>query len=378
MNQEDVVYRSLRQHLDKQAVSFPATRSGSDIRFLQRLFAPDEARVALTLSYRPTPTDEIVAGAAPKFTAADVERLLNGMVAKGAIGWKVKDGKNQWYLLPMVVGMYEGRDGNLTKDFQHDADAYLGTLDWGKAMLAATPSQMRTIPVNISIPVENAIATYDQIRAIVKGARGPFVVLKCICRESARLKDRPCQKTDRLETCLGFGEAAAAILRRNHGRETSREEVFAILEQNERDGLVLQPANAREPSFVCSCCGCCCGMLGFQKLLPHPIDFWTSNHVAEVDSELCTHCGKCVSRCQVNAVTLSGSPKRAVVNLSRCIGCGLCVPTCRSHAMRLLRKASETIPPRDEEDLYDTIMANKMGAWKRSQMLLKVLLKMRQ
>jgi len=226
--------------------------------------------------------------------------------------------------------------------------------------------------------VENAIATYDQIRAIVKEAQGPFVVLKCICRESARLKDRPCRKTDRQETCLAFGGAAAAILRRNHGRETSREEVFGILEQNERDGLVLQPANAREPSFVCSCCGCCCGMLGFQKILPHPIDFWTSNYFAEVDSGLCRHCGKCVSRCQVNAATLSGSPERAVVDLSRCIGCGLCVPTCPSHARRLLRKVNEAIPPRDEEDLYDTIMANKKGAWKRTRMFPRVLLKMRQ
>jgi hypothetical protein len=31
----------------------------------------------------------------------------------------------------------------------------------------------------------------DQIRAIVKEAHGRFVVVKCICRENARLKDRP-------------------------------------------------------------------------------------------------------------------------------------------------------------------------------------------
>jgi ferredoxin len=378
MTQEEWIYRSLRQHLDRQAVSFPATKSGADIRILRRLFTPDEARLALYLSYRPTPTSEIVAGAVREFSAAEVERLLDRMIAGGAIGWKVNEGRSQWFLLPMVVGMYESQDGNLTKDFQHDADAYLNTLAWGKAMLAATPSQMRTIPVNRSIPVENVIATYDQIRTIVKDAHGPFVVLKCICRENARLKDRPCRKTDRLETCLAFGWAAAAILRRNHGRETNREEVFGILEQNERDGLVLQPANAREPSFVCSCCGCCCGMLGFQKILPHPIDFWTSSHFAEVHSAICTHCGKCVSRCQVNAVTLSGSPKRAVVNLSRCIGCGLCIPTCASHAMHLRRKEREPVIPKDYDDLYDTIMANNKEMRQRAGVFLKVLLKMRQ
>jgi electron transport complex protein RnfB len=376
--QHEKVYKSLREHLDAQAVGFPATRSGEDIRILRRLFTPDEARLALYLSYRPTATSQVAAYAAREFAAADVERLLDSMIAAGAIGWKVKEGRDYWFLLPMVVGMYEGQDGELTRDFQRDADAYMGTLAWGKALLAAIPSQMRTIPVNISIPVENAIATYDRIRAIVKEAPGPFVVLKCICRENARLKERPCRKTNRQETCLVFGSSASAILRRHHGRETTRGEVLEILEQNERDGLVLQPANAREPSFVCSCCGCCCGMLGYQKVLPHPVDFWTSDFFAEVHADLCTHCGKCVSRCQVDAVTLGGSPARAVVNLSRCIGCGLCVPTCAAHAMHLRKKEQEAVIPRDEEDLYETIMANKKGMWQRSRMFLKVLLKMRQ
>jgi ferredoxin len=168
------------------------------------------------------------------------------------------------------------------------------------------------------------------------------------------------------------------FLRRKHCREVTRDEVLAILRQNEDDGLVLQPANTRQPEFICSCCGCCCGMLSYQKFLPHPADFWSSNYYAEVSIEACAHCGTCVSRCQVNAVTLTGPSGEAQVDLSRCIGCGICIPTCPSDAIRLKQRDTATVPPKDEEALCDEIMANKKGAAEKLQMVLKVALKMKQ
>jgi ferredoxin len=168
------------------------------------------------------------------------------------------------------------------------------------------------------------------------------------------------------------------VLKRKHGREVTREEVIAILERNEEDGLVLQPANTEKPEFICSCCGCCCGMLSIQKRLPHPSDFWTSNYYAEVSAGACSQCGTCVSRCQVDAVALTGPSGDAEVNLSRCIGCGLCVPTCPSDAMRLGKKEAAKVPPKDEEALCDEIMANKTGTLEQVRMLAKIALRMRQ
>jgi formate hydrogenlyase subunit 6/NADH:ubiquinone oxidoreductase subunit I len=49
----------------------------------------------------------------------------------------------------------------------------------------------------------------------------------------------------------------------------------------------------------------------------------------------------------------------ASIDLIRCIGCGLCVPTCTEKAMSLVKKAQEVVPPQTEQDLYDTIMAQK-------------------
>ena len=342
------------------------------------MFTPDEACVALHMSHQPLPLETIVARAAAEFPAEQSARLLDSMLQKGAIGWKEQGGIGHWFLLPLVIGMYEGQDGELTADFLADVDAYTKSVSFGSSFLAVSPPQMRTIPINQSIPVEHNVATYDQIRALVAEARGPFVVLNCICRQRMALKSRPCKQTARLETCLVFGNMAAMVRRRQHGREVTREETLAILQQNENDGLVLQPANARRPGFVCSCCGCCCGMLSLQKMLPHPLDFWTSNFCAEIDESICKRCGKCVSRCQVGAVALTRSKGPARINPGRCIGCGLCVTTCPSHALHLSKRAPETVPPESEEELQIQIAARKKTPWARRRMLAKVLLRMKQ
>jgi len=357
--QKQDIYRLLQQHLDKQAVGFPRTMSGADIGFLKTMFTPDEARVALRLSYRPTPNDQVLASAAEDFSAEKTVALLESAFQKGAIGWKLRDGIPHWYVMPVVVGMYEAQDGNPSPEFLAVAGAYMQTLDYGKSFLSVKPSQMRTIPINKSVTVEHHIATYDEIRSLVKSSKGPFVILKCICREAQRVHGKPCKQTSRLETCLGMGDMAAMTLRRNHGREISADEALDILLQNEDEGLVLQPANEQKAEFVCSCCGCCCGMLRVQKMLPNPVDFWTSNYYANVNADACARCGVCVKRCQVNALELKGSSSRAHINLNKCIGCGLCVPTCPKKAISLIKKTQETIPPKDEGELFDTIKAHR-------------------
>jgi len=384
VNDQRQIYRLLQQHLDRQPVGYPATWSGTDLRFLRRMFTPNEARVALHLSHQPVPLPAIVERTAAEFSAEQTARLLESMFERGAIGWKERSGVEYWFLLPVVVGIYEGQDGELTADFLADTEPYMKSLSYGASLLAVSPPQMRTIPVNQSIPVAQNVATYDQIRSIVAEARGPFVILKCICRQRMALNRKPCKQTSRLETCLTFDDTAAMIKHRRHGREVPREEALDILRQNEDDGLVLQPANARRPGFVCSCCGCCCGMLSLQKHLPHPLDFWTSNFRAEIDGALCKSCGKCVSRCQVGAVNLpvpkgrtrSKSPAR--INPDRCIGCGLCVTTCPSHALRLTKRIPETVPPESEEELQTQIAARKKTPWARRRMLAKVMLRMKQ
>jgi Na+-translocating ferredoxin:NAD+ oxidoreductase subunit B len=375
---EPTILRQLQQHLDRQAVGFPASRSGADLRLLKRFFTPEEAKLALHLTFRPATTQAVADHAKCEFAEPRIVELLASMLLKGAIGWKPKDGVDCWFLLPMVVGMYEAQDGELTKDFAQDAYAYMRAPAFGKSFLATSRSQMRTIPINQSIPVQHPVATYDHIRDLVAGAPGPFVALKCICRQNKALDGKACSKTSRPDTCLGMNHAAQMVLRRNHGRELSRDETLALLQKNEDEGLVLQPGNAQKPDFVCSCCGCCCGILSIQKRLPHPLDFWETNHFAAVDEERCTSCGKCVQRCQVNALKLQRKKQGVHIDRNRCIGCGLCVPTCAAKALHLEGKEQTTVPPQDLEALYDDIMAHKKGPWAQRWMFLKMILGMHQ
>ena len=371
-------YRMLQKHLDHQAIGFPATRSGADLRFLKRMFTPEEARLALHLSFRPATFAQIMRTAGEEFAEVRAAEMLESLVMKGSIGSRNTGEGEAWFLLPMVVGMFEAQDGRPTKEFLRDAMAYMGTKTYGKSLLAAQPSQMRTIPIGESVTAEHSVATYDQVSEIIGNASPPFAILPCICRETAAMRGKSCQVTSRTETCLAMGSMAATILKRGNGREIGRGEAMEIITRNQEEGLVLQPANTRDPEFICSCCGCCCGMLSIQKMLPHPIDFWTAGYIARVDPGRCTGCRACVGRCQVDAVSLKGSPPRAVVAGTKCIGCGLCVKACPVDAIGLESRENARTPPRDYDHLYETIAANRKGPIRQLAMLLKVLLRMRQ
>ncbi|MBU1356092.1 MAG: 4Fe-4S binding protein [Candidatus Edwardsbacteria bacterium] len=362
MDQTEQVYRKLQQHLDNQAVGYPATKSGAEIRLLKRFFSPEEARLAMYLTYKPDSIEHIKELAKDSGIAlGGAEDLLNNMARNGVIGLVEKEGTRCFYTIPFIVGMFEGQLKRLTPEFLSDFGQYTNDKSFGLAFLSTELPQMRTIPVGKSISVEHQVATYDHIVDIINGADGPFAILECICRKMAGLKGDPCRKTSRQETCLAIGDMAKNVIQYANGRAIGREEALEIARMNEADGLVFQPSNTRKVDFICSCCGCCCGMLRLQKILPKPVDFWATNYCASVNAGTCSGCGICVERCQVNAVTVDDRAGTAVINLDRCIGCGNCVSTCPTGAMSLLKKEKEIVPPQDSEDLYDVIMANKKG-----------------
>ncbi len=373
MEDEGDVYRRLQQHLDELPVGYPATESGVELRILRRLFTPEEAEVALGLSALPE-TAEKIAHRLPGRAAEELERVLDRMVEKGAIfGGRMmaRQGKKRYSRAPLVIGMYENQVDRLTKELQQDFEQY-SREGFASTMLGAKTKQMRTIPVNARFVPDRLVGRYDDARRLVEEGEGPWAARNCVCRQGHDLLGEPCKQTTSRRVCLMIGGAARASLTSGDGQALSREETIALLDQAERDGMVLQPSNARDPVFICFCCGCCCGALRAAKQFPKPAEYLHSNYQAFVDAQLCSECGTCHARCPMEA--LHAGDGATSVDLDRCIGCGVCVPTCPTEAVKLRARAEETVPPKDLKALYGRIMTERFGLLGTAKRIGKALL----
>jgi len=362
VEQNDHVYIKLQKHLDNQAVGFPATRSGVEIKILKHIFTPEEAEVTTYLSYRLQPLKRIFDRVGHLVESpGELEALFDRIQKKGGIESKIKNGKKHYCNSPLVVGMYEFQLGRLTPEFIKNFDEYTSDKKFGIEFLSTELPQMRTIPVARSIHPQHHVSTFDEVTTLLRQAEAPFVIIECICRKKKSMEGKSCKATDRKETCLAMGAVAQTVLLSGNGREIAREEAVSIIEKNQKQGLVLQPSNTENAEFICSCCGCCCGMLNVHKSLPKPLDFWAANFQATVDMKSCEGCGVCEKRCQVNAVRVPEKKRPALVDLNRCIGCGVCVAGCPTNSISLFKNPTEVKPPPTREDLYEIIMAKKKG-----------------
>jgi Na+-translocating ferredoxin:NAD+ oxidoreductase RNF subunit RnfB len=111
--------------------------------------------------------------------------------------------------------------------------------------------------------------------------------------------------------------------------------------------------------FVCCCCGCCCGVLTTAKRLPEPAAFFSTNYVAVADAAACGGCGRCLTRCQMDAIAIPDD--HAVVSAAHCIGCGLCVPTCPDGALALQLLQRRRVPPANTAALYAQMYRERHG-----------------
>lgn len=275
------------------------------------------------MSYKPEFPETIFSRA--KHLAASIEaleRMLERIQRKGGIESRIINGKTQYCIAPLVVGMYEMQLGRLTPDFIRDFDEYIGSFRFGIEFLGTRLPQMRTIPISKSIPLQLSVSNFDEVTAALQQADPPFVILECICRKKKSMEGKECRVTDREETCLAIGHIGQTVLKTGLGRQIEREEALEILEQNQKQGMVLQPSNTQEVDFICSCCGCCCGMLGLHKTLPQPLDFWATNYIAAMEVDACNGCGVCEKRCQVGAIQVGPNNQVARIDRTLCIGCG--------------------------------------------------------
>jgi ferredoxin len=375
LEKNEKVYIDLQRHIDSQAIGFPATKKGAELRILKQIFSPSEAEIAACLTYKLEPLEAVFARAGNLVASPEkLAEILDAIENKGGIELEIRDGKKFYRNVPLVVGMYEFQLDQLTQEFIKDFDEYTSDKRFGVEFLSTKLPQMRTIPIAKSIQPQHHISTFDEITMLLQQAEAPFSIFECICRKKSALTGDACKVTKRKETCFAAGGLAQAVLRNGIGREITLDESLSILDENQKDGLVLQPSNTQKAEFICSCCGCCCGMLNMHKSLPKPVDFWASNFYAVVETAACNGCGNCENRCQVGAARVSTRTTKSFVDLNRCIGCGLCIPTCPQKAMSLKRKHSEVRPPPTRDDLYDIIMSHKKGRFGKLKIKGKIVL----
>ncbi len=357
MATQNKVYRDLQKHLDTLPIGYPSAESGAEIRLLKRLFTPEEAKLATQLSWLPESPKQIYERV--KKTGMSIEELelmLDRMFKKGLISKRTEKGEKLYGNAFLAIGMYELQVNRLTKDFLDDFWQYFNEAFVFEASRTKIP-QLRTIPVEKSIPAERFVADYDSVRNLINHVSGEFAVANCICRQERDIRGQRCSVSDIRETCLLFDDIAENYISMGIGRPISKEEVFGILDKAQEAGFVLQPTNSVKPEAICCCCGDCCGVLSTLRQLPRPVEFYATNHYAVVDIALCSGCEECVKRCQLDALKIEDDV--AVINLDRCIGCGNCVAICPASAVTLHKKEKELVPPKDWNALYASIMTKK-------------------
>lgn len=353
------IFRKLQQHLNKQPVGFPRDRSGSDIRILMKHFTPEEAAIALRMSYRYEPAETIHRRLDDTTEMEQLEIMLDRMSSKMSILQRERDGVLYYCLIPLAVGMYEGRVFEMDADYVKAYDEYAHSMQHGISFISTEVMQMRTIPIEKSIETKNHVMRYDDVTALIENTGGPILIIECTCRKTQSIKGEQCSKTSRIETCMVFGDIAKMMQKYGNGREIGKTEALEIARENQREGLVLQAYNMQNPEVICSCCSCCCGILGIHSILVNPVNFWSSSYHALMDTEKCRGCRLCIKTCQVDAVRFDEKRKKASIKKNRCIGCGNCVPVCKFGALSLEKNIDAEIPPADYDDLQETIMKKK-------------------
>jgi Pyruvate/2-oxoacid:ferredoxin oxidoreductase delta subunit len=133
------------------------------------------------------------------------------------------------------------------------------------------------------------------------------------------------------EVCLRFEND------RGLGWEISRERAVEILRTSDKAGLMhtadLQD-DVAHTSSICNCCTDCCYPHLASVRLEASAAWPVRRHVARIDMDLCTSCGRCGLRCPFEAIVCRSGGKPEF-DAALCRGCGLCATGCSADAIEL-------------------------------------------
>lgn len=346
-------YRLLQQRLDRQVTGAPDAPALQQI--LRILFKPEEAALACQI-----PTGFISLRRLARkvdMEEAALDAMVTTMAERGLVFDAEHNGKRYVALAPVVIGFFEFTFMRVRPDApMHELSELFEQYmfeneDFARAVFAGQNQIGRSLVREEALPAGDHTEVLDWERAshIVTSARSHAVSL-CACRHHASHLGRECARPQR--TCLTLGGAAETLARRGIAERITGSEAMAILEQAKEAGLAQTGDNVqRNVSYICNCCGCCCGMMSAIRRYEMTNAIVTSNYMASIDPERCTGCSKCVKACPVGALKLvvgekNGKRRGWVVRDEKlCLGCGVCYSQCEKGALRMQKRAQRVLPP---------------------------------
>jgi ferredoxin len=348
-------YTELVERLNR----FPQGAPPSDTlyKILQILFSEREAQLVALLPIKPFSAEK--AARIWKMDLVAAQKVLDDLASRAILVDCQQPGCTIYTLPPPMAGFFEFSMMRLRGDVDQKVLAelfyqYLNVEeDFIRELFVRGETQLGRVFVHEPVlSAENSLHVLDYERAsqVVQTAthRGIGV---CYCRHKMQHMGRSCDAP--MDICMTFNGTADSLTRHGYARLVDVKEGMDLLQQAYEQNLVQFGENVRESvNFICNCCGCCCeAMIAARKFgLLNPVH--TSNFLPVVNEQVCNGCGKCVSACPVEAMTLvsTNDPhhpkmKKAKLDEDTCLGCGVCVRTCTRAGLSLTSRPERVLTP---------------------------------
>lgn len=338
---------------------FPQGAPPSELlnKILKILFREKEAELVSLLPIKPFTAEK--ASSVWKIDLVSTQKVLDELAGRALLVDIEQDGKSVYSLPPPMAGFFEFSMMRIRHDIDQKALSelfyqYLNVEeDFIRALFVDGETQLgRTFVHEPVLTNENALHVLDYERASEVIETAAFMAVGiCYCRHKMEHLGKACDAP--MDICMTFNSAAESLIKHGHARQVDKAEGIDLLQTAYENNLVQFGENVRERvNFICNCCGCCCeAMIAARRFaLMNPVH--TTNFIPVIHDEECNGCGKCVTACPVEAMTLvsANDPihtkmKKARLDSDRCLGCGLCVRACTKGCIHLESRPERVITP---------------------------------
>lgn len=320
------------------------------------LYSEEDADVVTRMPYSLASFDRLVTTTG--YERTHLRKVIDRLVERGLVVDLLVRGENFYMASPLIVGFFEftmmkRADPSDHKRWARLFSAYMADNTFFEQFNDSEVGILRTLPHEGTLAEDSHVEVldYELAEGIIHDCT-KFAVEICSCRhEKFHLGEKRCNVP--LEHCTSIGTFADSVIRNGFGREISRTEMKELCAESKELGLILCADNVKKrPSYICHCCGCCCGLLGGLNRFGHTNVVVSSNYLPKSDVNKCSGCGRCKEACHVHAVKMvtddsvsNRKHARPAFDATLCLGCGVCVSRCSKQAIRMIPREKRRFVP---------------------------------